>query len=430
MPRTDEVLKRLEKLHPKIIDLSLGRILNLLAKLGNPHDCLPLVIHVAGTNGKGSTVAFMRAILEHKGFKVHTYTSPHLVRFNERIRINGSLIDEAELLELLEEVEAVNQNEPITLFEITTAVAMVAFARKKADVLLLETGLGGRVDATNVVAKPAVTILTPIAMDHESYLGDTLEKIAGEKIPIIKPKAKAVIARQEKNIDKLIISHCQKVGAELFRCGYEWFYEITENGFDYQSKEQKLSLPLPVLRGNHQVHNASVAIAALEALADYDNKFAVSSYDIAQGISNAKWLARLQRIERGRLLNLISSKTTLWLDGGHNPSAGEVLNEFWQGKEVYVIMAMLKTKDAKGFLSYLTKFAKKFFITEIPNNENSTPALELLEITKKLGFNDVVICDDYKDALKLCSEKNKEPANILICGSLYLAGKVLEENAT
>ncbi|MGD9639031.1 MAG: folylpolyglutamate synthase/dihydrofolate synthase family protein [Alphaproteobacteria bacterium] len=429
MATTDEVLKRFAKLHPKVIDISLIRILKLLEKLGCPQNKLPPVVHVAGTNGKGSTIAFLRYILEASGLKVHTYTSPHLVRFNERIRLAGKLIAEDKLLNILEDVEKVNKDEPITLFEITTAVAMKAFAAEEADVLLLETGLGGRFDATNVIVNPIVSILTPISMDHENFLGDSLEKIAGEKIPIIKPRSRAVVGKQKSIVNELILEHCKDVDSPVFRCGYEWRYEIEDEGFIFFSKDRKSVFPKPNLEGDHQIHNASVAIAALEVMGKVDRKFKIDDQIIANAISKTAWPARLQLIKQGRLKEGLSERTNLWLDGGHNPGAGEVLSEFWQGKDVYVIMAMLRTKDATGFLSSIIEFAKKIFVTEIPDNENSFSSLELVEKTKSLGFNNVFSCADIKEALACC-HKEKEPQHILICGSLYLSGKALEENGT
>ncbi len=347
---SDRVLERLGRLHPKLIDLSLGRIERLLAALGNPQDALPPVVHVAGTNGKGSTVATLRACLEAAGYRVHAYTSPHLVRFHERIRLAGRLIDEDALLALLEECERVNGGTPITYFEITTAAALLAFARNPADIVLLETGLGGRLDATNVIQRPAATAITPISLDHQAFLGDTIAAIAGEKAGILKPGAPAVVAPQPPEAEAVIEARAAGLDAPLLRWRREWRCEAAGDGMRYAGPRWRLDLPLPSLAGAHQIVNAGTAIACLEALAE----FSLPPEAIAAGLRHIEWPARLQRLGRGPLVAMLPAGWELWLDGGHNPGAGAVLAAavaLWRDRPLHLIVGMLNTKDAAGFLA-------------------------------------------------------------------------------
>ena len=320
-PQSDIVLARLTRLHPKLIDLSLGRIEGLLAALGNPQDRLPPVIHVAGTNGKGSTVATLRACLEAGGWRVHAYTSPHLVRFHERIRLAGELIGEDRLILLLEECEGANRGAPITYFEITTAAALLAFARVPADFVLLETGLGGRLDATNVVKHPAATAITPISLDHQAFLGDTIAAIAGEKAGILKAGAPAVIGPQMPEAAAVFDARAAEIGAPLYRFGREWRCMADNGGMRYEGPHWRCDLPLPSLLGGHQIVNSGAAIACLEQL----TAFPIAADTIAQGLRHIDWPARLQRLGRGPLSEALPEGWELWLDGGHNPGAGEVL---------------------------------------------------------------------------------------------------------
>jgi dihydrofolate synthase/folylpolyglutamate synthase len=326
-PRIEAVLSRLGGLHPKRIDavdgntLALDRIERLLAALGNPQDALPPVIHVAGTNGKGSTVATLRACLEAAGFRVHVFTSPHLVRFNERIRIAGTLIDDATLADLLEECERANLGAPITFFEVTTTAAFLAFARTPADFTLLEVGLGGRHDTTNVVRRPLVTAITPVSLDHQAFLGDTIAQIAGEKAGILKPSVPAVIGPQLAEAERVIEARAAALGAPLYRWQREWRAEERAGGMRYEGGRWHLDLPLPSLPGAHQLANAGTAIACLEQLAGGS----LSATAIADGLRHIDWPARLQRLQRGPLVEILPRGWELWLDGGHNPAAGEVL---------------------------------------------------------------------------------------------------------
>src|SRR5258707_13466211 len=302
------ILERMTALYPKAIDLSLERIKALMVDLGGPQDRLPPVIHVAGTNGKGSTVAYLRAIFEAAGYRAHVYTSPHLVEFNERIRLAGRLIEDGELALLLGEVERVNAGRPITFFEVTTAAAFLAFARHPADVVVLETGLGGRLDATNLVARPAACALTSISLDHTDHLGDTLAKIAFEKAGILKPGARAVIGPEPAEANAVFARRAEAVGASLFRCGAEWRMEVGADGFRYIGN-RALDLPFPALPGRHQIDNAGIAVAVVDSLAGFE----IAEGDAQEGLRRVEWPARLQRLTRGKLAALLPEGTELFL---------------------------------------------------------------------------------------------------------------------
>jgi len=427
---TDRVLTRLMQLHPKKIDLSLGRIERLLAALGNPQDRLPPVIHVAGTNGKGSTVATMRACLEAAGYRADVYTSPHLVRFRERIRLGGSLIDEDALLDVLEECERANGGEPITFFEITTAAAFLAFARTPADIVLLETGLGGRLDATNVVRRPAVAAITPVSLDHQAFLGDSVAAIAGEKAGILKPGVPAVIGPQPAEAAAAIEARAAAVGAPLFRWEREWRCDGSGPGMRYSGTHWNLDLPPPSLAGAHQIANAGVALACLEQLCGQLPGFSFSEDAIAAGLRRIDWPARLQRLIRGPLGASLPSGWELWLDGGHNPAAGVVLAqaaEAWRGGPLYLIVGMLNTKDADGFLAPLAPHARALRALTIPGEENAYPASRIAAAARSLGI-EADESESVEQALRDMLRK-EGPARVLICGSLHLAGIVLAENA-
>jgi dihydrofolate synthase / folylpolyglutamate synthase len=418
------VLTRLGQLHPKKIDLSLGRIERLLATLGNPHDKLPPVIHVAGTKGKGSTVATLRACLEAAGYKVHAYISPHLVRFNERIRLAGTLIDDAALVSVLEEAERANEGREITFFEITTAAAFLAFSRTPADILLLEVGLGGRLDTTNVVKRPAVTAITPVSLDHQAFLGNTIAAIAGEKAGILKPEAPGVIAPQVEAAEIVIEARAAAAGAPLYRAGHEWRCERAGEGMRYVGESWRLDLPLPSLLGAHQVLNAGTAIACLEKLSG----FTVTSNAIAEGLRNIDWPARLQHLRRGPLVELMPD-WELWLDGGHNPAAGEVLAPVvagWRDRPLFLVVGMLNTKDSAGFLAPMAPSVQSLRAVTIPGEENALPANTIVAAARSVGIaaeespSVVMALSDIKTACK--------PGRVLICGSLHFAGVILRDN--
>jgi dihydrofolate synthase/folylpolyglutamate synthase len=422
---TDRVLTRLMALHPKKIDLSLGRTLRMLELVGNPHLRLPPTVHVAGTNGKGSTVATMRACLEAAGLRVHVYTSPHLVRFNERIRLAGRLIDEDALLAVLEECERANGGEPITFFEITTAAAFLAFARHPADVLLLETGLGGRLDSTNVVTHPVAAAITPISLDHQAFLGDTITAIAGEKAGILKPGAAAVIAPQAAEAEAVIEARAVAIGAPLYRWEREWRCRAAGTGMRYEGARWRLDLPLPSLPGQHQIGNAGTAIACLEQLSGFD----LPDSAIGDGLRRIDWPARLQRLRHGPLIDLLPPGWELWLDGGHNPGAGAVLAdaaEDWRDRPLSMIVGMLNTKDASGFLAPMAPHARALYAVTIPGEENPHPADQIAASGRKVGIpSQVAVSVDaaLRDIVAAGGE-----GRVLICGSLHLAGVVLAAN--
>ena len=443
--QSDRVLARLTQLHPKKIDLSLTRIERLLTALGNPQDKLPPAVHVAGTNGKGSTVATLRACLEAGGYRVHAYTSPHLVRFHERIRLAGHLIEEDLLLELLEECERANRGEPITFFEITTAAAFLAFARTPADVVLLETGLGGRLDTTNVLRRPAATAITPISLDHQAFLGDTVAAIAGEKAGILKPGAPAIIGPQPDAAQAVIEARAAALDAPLFRWHREWHCEPLSSlsriagegaraqsaragegvGMRYVGTRWQLDLPLPSLPGAHQIVNAGTAIACLEQL----SQLPLPPAAIADGLRQIDWPARMQRLRHGPLVDMLPAGWELWLDGGHNPAAGEVIAEVarsWHDRPLHLIVGMLNTKDASGFLAPLAPHTRTLFAVTIPGEENPHPAAEIVASAKSVGIA-AREAASIETALRDLVQQTG-PARVLICGSLHFAGIVLTEN--
>jgi dihydrofolate synthase/folylpolyglutamate synthase len=397
-----------------------------LAVLGNPHDKLPPVIHVAGTNGKGSTVAFLRAALEAAGYRVHVYTSPHLVHFNERIRLAGTLIGEAALTALLDEVERANKGEPITLFEIITALAFLAFARTPADIVLLETGLGGRFDATNVITRPAVTAITPVSLDHQQFLGNTIAAIAGEKAGILKHQVPAVLAPQLPEAKAVLVARARLVAAPLFRAGVEWSAEPTASGsLLYLGRRWRTELPPPRLLGRHQYDNAGTAIACLDRL----DGFAIDEEQLAAGLLGAEWPARLQRLRRGPLVDALPRGTELWLDGGHNQAGGEALATVavdWQDRPLHLVFGMLETHDATAFLRPLAPLVGGVHTVAIPGQPRSLSAEAAAEAAADL----VIPATPSPDVARAVADAaiEAEGGRVLICGSLYLAGTVLAGN--
>ncbi len=422
VPKSDKVLERLFKLHPKKIDLSLDRMTCLLTKLGHPERKLPPLIHVAGTNGKGSTIAYLRSILEAAGLRVHVYSSPHLVRFAERIRLAGKLIDENILLDCLLDCEQVNGDTAITYFEITTAIALKAFAEYPADILLLEVGLGGRLDATNVIDSPLSTVITPVSIDHEQFLGSDLGGIAHEKAGIAKKSVPLIIARQEEEAQTAICDHAKIVGASPITYG-QWTVTKTADGFDYQDQNGLLSLPLPNLHGPHQISNAGLAIACLR----HQDKFILTAEHIEQGITRAIWPARLQNITDSPYGDILPKGSILWLDGGHNPAAGQILGDFFgasDNRPLYVICGMMAGKDSRGFLRPLSHHVTQLFGIEIMG-ENSHSAGQMAQMSRDVGIKSAA-APSVEQALHAI--KFDKPVRVLICGSLYLAGQILAEN--
>ncbi|MBC7954089.1 MAG: bifunctional folylpolyglutamate synthase/dihydrofolate synthase [Rhodospirillaceae bacterium] len=419
----DSVLARLTQLHPKIIDLSLGRVLALLDKLGRPQDHLPPVVHVAGTNGKGSTVATLRALYEAAGLRVHVYTSPHLVRFAERIRIAGHLPSDDQLLALLEEVERVNGNEPITFFEVTTAAAFLAFARTPADVVILETGLGGRLDASNVVDRPALTIITPIAMDHESFLGDSLAAIAFEKAGIMKPNVPCVVARQLPEADAVLTARAAELAAPLLRFS-------AEKALDGRLLFQGMTLPAPALPGDFQYANAGLALAAVDRLATDGVLPRLTPEMLAHGLTSIQWPARLQRLTKGPLVDMLPPGWELWLDGGHNPHAAAAIAahaEGWRDRPLLALFGMLANKDVDGYFAPLAPRFAALRAVAIPGEPNTMSAEDGVAAALRHGCAHAQAVDGVTAGMAELTAR-PGPARVLICGSLYLAGVVLAEN--
>jgi len=417
---SDALLARMMEFHPKIIDLTLDRVWRLLAALDHPERRLPPVIHIAGTNGKGSTQAMIRAGLEGVGLSVHAYTSPHLARFHERIRLAGDLIAEDTLSAILDECLHANGADAITYFEITTCAALLAFARTPADYTLLEVGLGGRLDATNVVETPALTIITPVSMDHEQYLGNTLGKIAGEKAGIMKRGVPCVVAAQGDEAIAVIEARAAGLGVPLLVQGQHW-HVMTEAGrLVYQDETGLLDLPLPNLAGPHQVQNAGTAIAALRALA--------LGAGAEAAVTRAEWPARMQRLRQGPLVDALPGGT-LWLDGGHNPAAGQAIASTLaaQGnRPLWMICGMLNTKDITGFMQPLAPHARRLYAVSIPGEAATLNAHATAEAARGAGI-EAVEADSVLAALQAIAAEDSS-AQVLICGSLYLAGNILREN--
>jgi len=427
-PPSDAILERLLRLHPKIIDLSLDRIERLLARLGHPERALPPVVHVAGTNGKGSMIAFLAAMLQAAGRAVHVYVSPHLVRFHERVVLAGRPIAEDRLRAVLAECEDRNAGAPITFFEITTAAAMLAFSRAPADVLLMETGLGGRLDATNVIDAPRLSVITPVSMDHMQYLGDDLAGIAAEKAGILKRGAPGVIGPQPAVALAAIRRRAEQVGCSLHACGEGWSFEVGDE-FRFRDDDGALSLPKPGLLGAHQYANAATAVAAARRLGDLRPDDAA----IRRGLLEARWPGRLQRLSRGPLADLTARSGRsweIWLDGGHNAAAGEALAamaEGWRERPLHLIYGMLNTKAARDFLRPLGPRVASLTALAIPGVEASLTAEEAAAEAAAAGFS-ARTATSVAAAVAGVLEAAPEPGRILVCGSLYLAGHVLEDN--
>ncbi|KNX41256.1 Bifunctional protein FolC [Roseovarius tolerans] len=420
-PTSDLILERMMALHPKIIDLTLDRVWRLLDALGNPQNDLPQVIHIAGTNGKGSTLAMIRAGLEAVGKTCHAYTSPHLARFHERIRLAGVLISEVHLTAILDECYAANGDEAITYFEITTCAALLAMARTPADYTLLEVGLGGRLDATNVVDRPALTVITPVSIDHEQYLGNTLAKIAGEKAGILKRRVPCVIGPQHDDALAVIEARAAALGAPLLAHGQHWHAYEERGRLIYQDETGLCDLPLPNLPGAHQIENAGAALAALRHLHAGD-----AAYEAA--VSRAHWPARMQRLVSGPLVEA-APDAEIWLDGGHNAAAGQALGRHLSGlpnRSTHLICGMLNTKDIGGYLGPLAAQADRLIALSIPGEANTLPAEATAEAARAVGLR----AETGETALQAVQRiaAQTPQARILICGSLYLAGGILREN--
>ena len=427
----DALLARLSRLHPKQIDLSLARMQSLLARLDHPERKLPPVIHVAGTNGKGSTIASLRAILEAARLRVHVYTSPWLVRINESVRLAGALVSDDELREALLECERANAGDPITRFEIETAAALLLFARHPADAVLLETGLGGRLDATNVVAQPAACVLTPIGMDHTEFLGSTLAGIASEKAGIIKRGVPVICAEQSPEAMSAIEAQARRMRAPLHIAGETWHVGVENGRLVYQDEHGLLDLAMPRLFGRHQVLNAGLAIASLRAV----DTFRIDHAAYESGVARAEWPARMQRLGCGRLVRLAPEGAEIWLDGGHNSDGGRVIAAALADLEervprpLVVIAGMMANKDADGFLANFGGLTRHIIAVPIAR-DGAMPVERLAQAGRNLGMRvetaggvDIAIASLRRLAYEA-------PPRILITGSLYLAGEVLAANGT
>jgi dihydrofolate synthase / folylpolyglutamate synthase len=432
MTSVDSIVARLTALHPKLIDLSLDRMWRILAALGHPQRRLPPVIHVAGTNGKGSTIAFMRAILEAAGLRVHVYTSPHLVRFNERFRLGalgeGWLVGDDELADALNECERANAGAPITVFEITTAAGLVLFARHPADVLLLEVGLGGRLDATNVIERPLATVITPVSLDHAEHLGSTVGEIAAEKAGILKADVPAIVAAQPREALAVIERQAARVKARIRIAGEDWMATEERGRLVYQDDAGLLDLPAPKLFGRHQFENAGVAIAALRAVSGL--KLAAAAFEA--GIAKADWPARMQRLSQGALAARVPPGGELWLDGGHNADGGRAIAsaladlEERVSRPLVLVVGMLSSKDSEAFLRNFTGLARRIVAVPIPHQAKSLPADAIVEVARAAGIP-AESSGDLESALAAIARFELDPPpRILITGSLYLAGEVLK----
>ncbi len=420
-PTSDVILDRMMALHPKIIDLTLDRVWRLLAALDHPQNRLPPVVHIAGTNGKGSTQAMIRAGIEGAGLTAHSYTSPHLARFHERIRLAGELISEPDLTAVLDECYAANNGENITYFEITTCAALLAFARTQADYTLLEVGLGGRLDATNVVDLPGVTVITPVSIDHEQFLGDTLGKIAAEKAGIIKPGVTCIVGPQEDEALEVIEYTAARLGAPLLVHGQHWHVHEENGRLIYQDETGLRDLPLPNLLGAHQIQNAGAALAVLRHLQMGDD-----AYEAA--VTKAEWPARMQRLKTGPLTEQ-APLAELWLDGGHNAAAGVALADVLAKlpkRPTHMICGMLNTKDVTGYLAPLADQAESLTAVSIPGEANTLSADDTAAAAARVGLP-ASTAESVAAALTAITDKDPQ-ARVLICGSLYLAGNILREN--
>ena len=419
---SDHILERMMALHPKVIDLTLDRMWRLLQKLGNPQNDLPPVIHIAGTNGKGSTQAMIRAGLEAAGKRVHAYTSPHLARFHERIRLAGTLIDEDHLSMILDECYEKNGGETITYFEITTAAAILAMARTPADYTLLEVGLGGRLDATNVIDKPLLSIITPISIDHEQFLGNTLAKIAGEKAGIIKKMCPVIVAPQPDEALDVIEQTANRNHAPLIANAQHWQVDTERDGLIFHDDNGVVQLPRPNLPGAHQFENAGTAVAALRQLG-FGNEVCEAA------LTQAHWPARMQKLQSGPVID-IAPNAEIWLDGGHNPAAGRALGHHLSQlpkRPTYLICGMLNTKDIAGYLSPMASHVEKLVAVSIPGELNTLPAEDTAAAAQQAG----ILSETAVDVITAAGDiaKTDPDARILICGSLYLAGNILRSHA-
>ncbi len=430
--KSDALINKLSEIHPKGFDLSLDRILLLLEKLGNPQNKLPPVIHVAGTNGKGSTLAFTRAILEAQGYKVHVHTSPHLVNWHERYRLAGKLVSDDVLADAIQRIADTNNNKPITVFELLCAVMFVLFSEHEADFALVEVGLGGRFDATNVIAEPKVCAIAPVALDHQAYLGDTIAKIAFEKAGIIKKHVPVAVGRQQDEARETIEEVARKNQSPITILGQDFDAYRDATGFVYQDEEGLLDLPMPKLAGEHQLDNAALAMAAIRLA-----NIKVSPEAFAQGMLDVTWPGRLEKLPSGKITKALGNKTDIWIDGGHNPSAGEAIaaelsrQNTGSSRKTLLICGMINTKEPLGYFKPFEKLGAEVITVPVAMSEASIASDDLAEVAKQAGLK-TQSTTSLKAAIEQTAHKLKENSDlrILFCGSLYMVGEVLELNET
>ncbi|WP_447724940.1 bifunctional folylpolyglutamate synthase/dihydrofolate synthase [Sphingomonas koreensis] len=429
-PAVQRQLDRLWALGPGADILGLGRITALLGRLGNPHLALPPVLHVAGTNGKGSTCAFLRAAIEAAGLSAHVYSSPHLVRFNERIRLAGKLIDDDALAMLLEEVLDAGGDIGASFFEVTTAAAFLAFSRAPADACIVEVGLGGRLDATNVIPAPAACAIAQLGIDHQAFLGDTAEVIAGEKAGIAKPGVPLVTMAYSTTVAERIVQVAAAADAPLLVRGEAWDFEVENDRLHYRDARGTLETPLPLLAGPHQPANLALAVATLR----HQHRLAIPAAALATAATTAQWPARMQRLSPGPLLDLLPPGSQLWLDGGHNEAAAQsvslALSEVAQGRAVHLVLGMLANKDATGLLAPFAPLAASLTAIPVPGHAHHEPA-GLAATARTLGIPAADTAEDPESALRRIAARPESGGTsplVLILGSLYLAGEVLRAN--
>jgi len=427
----DRILERLLLLHPKLIDLSLSRLKKLLDSLGNPEENLPPIIHVAGTNGKGSTVATLAAIYKSAGYRVHIYTSPHLVRFTERIVVSGNEVSKNYLEELLIECEDANNGESITFFEITTAAAMLAFSRNPADLLLLEVGLGGRFDATNVIETPTLSVITPVSMDHQDFLGNTIDEIAFEKAGILKPSVPAIIGPQTNEALNVIKRRALELGSSAYIFGEDWNISPANNQLIFKMGSKSSIVPRPNLLGDHQIQNAGCALASIKLL---NSQFPVSPQEIDMGLVSINWPARLQKLKEGNFIENLLEDVEIWIDGGHNQDAAKAIASTlrdWRTASpeisIHMVFGALNNRCPQNFLQYFTNVIDTIRAVDIPGETNALSTLEIETAARECGLK-AYPAKGISPAITDIISNSSGKCRILICGSLYLAGAVLREN--
>ena len=427
MEKSKKILRRLELLHPKKIDLSLTRLRRLLAKLKNPHLRLPPTIHIAGTNGKGSVTSFLRFIYENSRLNVQCYTSPHIIKFNERIRINSKLISNDYLNILLEECEFYNKGEEITFFEITTAAAFLAFSRVNSDLLILETGLGGRFDATNIIEKKICSVITPISMDHMNFLGSKISLIAREKLGIVKNSERVIISKQKRYVKYLTRNYLKNINTNIFEEGKDWKVlkkDYKKRRFLMCFEDKNYEFSFPSLYGDHQIDNASTAISTILSI----NDFYITRESINTGLLKTNWPARMQQL-KGKLSKIAGKAFDIWLDGGHNLDASEMLYKVvnsWDEEKVILVIGMINGKDPTKFLNKLIHNVSLLIILPINDHQCIMPyEIKNLVVDNFKPNFDIECCLNIEEAI-IFTKKNFSRGKILICGSLYLSGEILK----